>query len=59
MGLLIFGSTAMLTSEGLKNRYALSLRNIWIRTQVRDINNLDFSSLDEENPPVPLAQSRR
>lgn len=40
--------------EGLRNSELEKQRNIWIKTQVRDLKNTEFRSLDEEDPPAAL-----
>lgn len=55
-GIFIFISSSGLIVDGIRNKRIEDLRNVWITTKVRDINNTDFSSLDEEEPPSPLPQ---
>ena len=51
---LTFVAVLPIIKEGLKNGRVIDLRHDWIRKKVRDINNSDFASLDEEEPPRPL-----
>lgn len=37
-----------------KNGLIEEYKRDWIKNQVRDVNNPDFSQLDEEEPPVRL-----
>lgn len=40
--------------SGLRNNELLKRRHIWVRDEVKDVNNTDFAILDEEDPPTPL-----
>lgn len=40
--------------EGLRNTDIRDKRDIWIKMSVRNLENKEFTKLDEEDPPIPL-----
>jgi hypothetical protein len=51
---VIFITSIDIIVSGFQNSSIEELKHNWIRTQVKDIHNKDFASLDEEKPPQPL-----
>lgn len=51
---VIMGGSSPLILEGLRNTKIRDDKDIWIKTSVRNLENKEFSSLDEEDQPIPL-----